>query len=1806
MRPGRHERILRDLRADLDVAEQLKETFALPSSKQSRAQCLDLSKQVLSLACNAYSENAHCAFVEAISSLRGLAPFLKTKGQTAVHTAAAVEKYTVNHASFLCFGEHDCDPRMLSSVKALVKESLKIIYEARVVTTPERVGQPGKRTSRTSFDKENEEPEGGQACESLSGDTLNELLFTGASSHSADLLLPMDDSPHVSAVMSGALVVAVALNADSVDLSQLLSFAKTVAVPWITSLRSSLDDSSEQHNQNCLVYLKRIQQALLKVCRQSGSDPFTVLKARAYALSLGNVKLSQYAKDLLRSALCLTRAKTVDKPSHGNIYDVVGSVYDDALRFTSKFDVKDHRWFSEDVSAWLDHVVLIWSQRSVLKGIPPIFARRISALKKAEDNVGILASCELQLKLTKANAFAALETSRTGGKSDAVTPLVCAVLRKHLPKCGIPDLAILADKIENGNGFSQPSEHAEHIGMNRLRFLRVLEPLRKRVVGPSCAILQVPPGAQLLLEYYVAAAVDGLFCLSKARERGVDEEWHVEVQSRLDKMTGAAMEAAREVAHLYNRQDRVTCLGNLASCIGQLLTIYSDSSPASGTALSKWVCSFFHGLLTRSFNEMVTHDKDMRSTQLVLIARKAEEWQIRYFKKETEKVTLKPGPVEFLEVARACYGSVQDWASCVRCSVRVLLFLFRSSSTQSTPPGNSLLRKGGFTLARDVALAADTNCLCQVLEECSFPTDVILAAMLDYTTFVKNERPWSPTVRGNAHDPLLSMSKGSSQVLSTAMKRSKVCAVQHFHHAWASSLAERSPNSGYWRLEDTQHWQLMRKGAISICNGHPTMQDLAHGQKGQKCTGMHQTLLGLLAKTLALMADDNLHDALKALNSIQESLSAVELMRDAQLMQICSEVLLYIGSAMSAEDCDRGACLAFDGAQSCRMSIGIEKPPVPICNVCLHLGGLGYRVQGLSLQEQHSWDDMQSINKFVSALESVDLGTYVHPKVGLMGEKMTSAVNFLETASKDLKSSLMSLRRISAVTKKGFPSKLFNVAGIDIDISFDCRLESGQLHFLIVLIVMSRLYRLARVLLVAESLSDSRYYFERCASLARDCLPEGCGFRACATALHRLAGVSSSDFLKCQELADGILTSYERIEQSQSTTVQNPVTRSVTDYSFIAVALEISSLRFTNALQKSMGSRLKQLQSSCETALRRTRGDGGRRLLRSTSTEAQLMKALIQAFMENLGASTKILEKLTDEQGRDLAHIRAIAFYFLARHELHREGGLRSRLDLERGTMNEGPPRGCRRRTRSQTRQEVSETPSTTVFARAKALLTNAVQDASDPFPSPQFYRRMWRLTGFLDDSKDSPLMALQRSIGCTFDIRWQAVIEAQATRIKGQSACHFRPNTESLASDFKSMSLNTDTRNRASAKMDRLVKQLRKACCVVIGLSLDETEQILLLWRISPSGLASRTMALPCDGPSSVSGIKERILEVIRSVKGGAVKAGQHLTQEQKQEWWNRRFSLDSEVKRILSDIESEWFGECRTMLIPSMEERYPSHTSEPGSSANGGSMQASPPYETRRALESRKNFDVVRKGNEGGQLVLVLDTTLEQIPWESLPVLRELNTSVTRVPSLTFLCHQLDHPVAPVNSRSLFYVINPGGDLQRTEETFKEVVQSQSWRGSFGKTSKDAVAGAHNDESIYLFCGHGAGDQFLSPRKFAKHGKAPVALLMGCSSARPDNEGTSDCESNGAAIDYLLHGSRAVVGNLWDVSDKDIDRFTMSVLSHWLGVDADEAQASRKQLNLAEAISLSRSACRLPFLVGAAAIVIGAPNIYAKSMSP
>uniref|UniRef100_A0A452HG94 separase n=1 Tax=Gopherus agassizii TaxID=38772 RepID=A0A452HG94_9SAUR len=237
----------------------------------------------------------------------------------------------------------------------------------------------------------------------------------------------------------------------------------------------------------------------------------------------------------------------------------------------------------------------------------------------------------------------------------------------------------------------------------------------------------------------------------------------------------------------------------------------------------------------------------------------------------------------------------------------------------------------------------------------------------------------------------------------------------------------------------------------------------------------------------------------------------------------------------------------------------------------------------------------------------------------------------------------------------------------------------------------------------------------------------------------------------------------------------------------------------------------------------------------------------------------------------------------------------------------------------------------------------------------------------------------------------------------------------------------------------------------------------------------------------------------------------------------------------------------------------------------------------------------EAVDNGQTSGHLVLVLDKHLQKLPWENIPCLRTL--PVTRLPSLRFL---LSYSLAQryrrgsiltcgVNPSSAFYVLNPHDNLPGTEERFRAWFESEpGWTGVTGEVpSQEQMQSALTQRDLYIYAGHGAGARFLDGPSILKLDCRAVALLFGCSSAALAVRG--NLEGTGILLKYIMAGCPLVLGNLWDVTDRDIDRYMEALLQSWLKAGSGAP--------LLQHVAQSRQAPKLKYLIGAAPIAYGLP---------
>eukprot|EP01025_Chloroclados_australasicus_P025192 TRINITY_DN2517_c0_g1_i2.p1 TRINITY_DN2517_c0_g1~~TRINITY_DN2517_c0_g1_i2.p1 ORF type:complete len:1182 (+),score=78.51 TRINITY_DN2517_c0_g1_i2:332-3547(+) len=228
----------------------------------------------------------------------------------------------------------------------------------------------------------------------------------------------------------------------------------------------------------------------------------------------------------------------------------------------------------------------------------------------------------------------------------------------------------------------------------------------------------------------------------------------------------------------------------------------------------------------------------------------------------------------------------------------------------------------------------------------------------------------------------------------------------------------------------------------------------------------------------------------------------------------------------------------------------------------------------------------------------------------------------------------------------------------------------------------------------------------------------------------------------------------------------------------------------------------------------------------------------------------------------------------------------------------------------------------------------------------------------------------------------------------------------------------------------------------------------------------------------------------------------------------------------------------------------------------------------------------------NEQPILCLVLDQCMYQFPWERMLLMYGIGRVYRNINIDTMIYQRKDSAVNVVDSRSAYYLVNPEGDLKATQKLFtNNFKQISSWNGHIGTPSPSAeeLLQKFREHNLFLYLGHGTGRRYLSMKRVSQISRGPSCLLMGCGSVNLVQQG--DYDPSGALIAYVSAGCPVIIGNLWGVSDNDINRYSIALLQSW-------SKKEQHPQDLVETVDQSRSCCQLQYLTGGAPVVIGIPS--------
>ncbi|PSK33825.1 hypothetical protein C7M61_005170 [Candidozyma pseudohaemuli] len=359
--------------------------------------------------------------------------------------------------------------------------------------------------------------------------------------------------------------------------------------------------------------------------------------------------------------------------------------------------------------------------------------------------------------------------------------------------------------------------------------------------------------------------------------------------------------------------------------------------------------------------------------------------------------------------------------------------------------------------------------------------------------------------------------------------------------------------------------------------------------------------------------------------------------------------------------------------------------------------------------------------------------------------------------------------------------------------------------------------------------------------------------------------------------------------------------------------------------------------------------------------------------------------------------------------------------------------------------------------------------------------------------------------------------------------------------------------------------------------------------------------------------------------------------TKEERKDWWKRRFILDAKLKNVLDNVGNNWLGGFKGLLeltdyssteflffkselqrvwkkslgvnvldfSDTITELYFNLTPSGNVPLEIKHLQDLIKYtaselgvsvDERKLVNEIKKILPTKRKLQPQHLVLLPSHTCSDFPWESIDFLR--SKSISRVPSITCLLELLKRASADLKDGHLsYYVLNPGGDLKKTELRFKTMFASMARSNGIAGQTPNEEELFHNlfRTDLFVYAGHGGGEQYMRMNQLLKKSigenlNLPPAILMGCSSGASQKHGRLEPSSN--IMVWLLCGSPMIVSNLWDITDKDIDAFSSDVLERW-GLIGNLKERS----DIASAVAKSRDTCVLKYLNGAAPIVHGLP---------
>ena len=371
------------------------------------------------------------------------------------------------------------------------------------------------------------------------------------------------------------------------------------------------------------------------------------------------------------------------------------------------------------------------------------------------------------------------------------------------------------------------------------------------------------------------------------------------------------------------------------------------------------------------------------------------------------------------------------------------------------------------------------------------------------------------------------------------------------------------------------------------------------------------------------------------------------------------------------------------------------------------------------------------------------------------------------------------------------------------------------------------------------------------------------------------------------------------------------------------------------------------------------------------------------------------------------------------------------------------------------------------------------------------------------------------------------------------------------------------------------------------------------------------------CTGHENLNLYIEEFSKIMQ--EAGKTSTQERIIRVNSGQWWETRERLDEKLKKLLENMQDKYLGILACLFIGRINDEnidrmvyltakdiFPDFKCECGekwnfqilyclftsficnqlTTENLSSIISSSIF-SRYQEEILKKAKSLKRSCSSKPIIqnpvtLLISGHLLHFPWESMKIF--FNTYVTRCLSLRLFLKSL--PIPKPNYKSGFFILNPSNDLDSTQKTFQNFFSSHtSWTGINKEApSESAFKEALTSKDLLIYCGHSSGEQYLRGDKVRELNVRAATFLFGCSSGLLKSQGFY--EPQGIAVSYMIAHCPGLLANLWDVTDKDIDRFAMEMI-----------KKIEVGCSVGVAITAARNACKLKYLVGAAPVWYGVP---------